>query len=79
MVARSHYPGVKHPGGMCPDEMIASYPDMFSRCPSMAYSNALSGYTPCILDLLMDSKELSSSPDCFGDQKAIKTPKLNII
>ena len=25
----------------------------------------------------MDSKELSSILDCFGDQKAIKTPKLN--
>ena len=27
----------------------------------------------------MDSKELSSIFDCFGDQKAIKTPKLNTI
>ena len=27
----------------------------------------------------MDSKELSSISDCFGDQKAIKTPKLNTI
>ena len=27
----------------------------------------------------MDSKELSSISDCFGDKKAIKTPKLNII
>ena len=27
----------------------------------------------------MDSKELSSILDCFGDQKAIKTPKLNTI
>ena len=36
-------------------------------------------HTPCILDLLMDSKELSSISDCFGDKKAIKTPKLNII
>ena len=27
----------------------------------------------------MDSKELSSFSDCFGDQKAIKTPKLNTI
>ena len=36
-------------------------------------------HTPCILDLLMDSKELSSISDCFGDQKAIKTPKLNTI
>ena len=36
-------------------------------------------HTPCILDLLMDSKELSSISYCFGDQKAIKTPKLNTI
>ena len=27
----------------------------------------------------MDSKELSSITDCFGDKKAIKTPKLNTI
>ena len=27
----------------------------------------------------MDSKELSSISDCFDDQKAIKTPKLNTI
>ena len=38
----------------------------------MVYPDALSEYTPC-----MDSKELSSISDCFGDQKAIKTPKLN--
>ena len=31
------------------------------------------------LCLAMDSKELSSILDCFGDQKAIKTPKLNTI
>ena len=27
----------------------------------------------------MDSKELSSISDCFGDQKAIKTLKINAI
>ena len=27
----------------------------------------------------MDSKELSSISDCFGDQKAVKTLKLNTI
>ena len=27
----------------------------------------------------MDSKELSSILDCFGDKKAIKTPKLSTI
>ena len=36
-------------------------------------------HTPCILDLLKYSKELSSILDCFGDKKAIKTPKLNTI
>ena len=36
-------------------------------------------HTPCILDFLRDSKELSSISDCFGDKKAIKTPKLNTI
>ena len=35
--------------------------------------------TPCSDIFAMDSKELSSILDCFGDQKAIKTPKLNII
>ena len=35
--------------------------------------------TPCPDIFAMDSKELSSISDCFGDQKAIKTPKLDII
>ena len=48
--------------------------DMWSGRPLMVYPDALSGYTP-----YMDSKELSSISDCFGDQKAIKTPKLNIL
>ena len=34
---------------------------------------------PDALSLAMDSKELSSILDCFGDKKAIKTPKLNTI
>ena len=35
---------------------------------------------PSCLDIFtMDFKELSSISDCFGDQKAIKTPKLNTI
>ena len=79
MAARSHYPDVNHPDGMCPDGTIAAYPDMFFGCPSMVYPDTLSGYTPCILELLMDSKELSLISDCFGDKKAIKTPKLNIL
>ena len=49
------------------------YPDMWSGRPPMVYPDALSGYT------CMDSKELSSISDCFGDQKGIKTPKLNTI
>ena len=47
-----------------PDDSI-SYPDMLSRWPPMVCPDALS--------LTMDSKELSSISDCFGDQKAIKT------
>ena len=35
--------------------------------------------TPCRTSFAMDSKELSSISNCFGDQKAIKTPKLNTI
>ena len=35
--------------------------------------------TPCPDIFAMDSKELSSISDWFGDQKAIKTPKLNTI
>ena len=35
--------------------------------------------TPCLDIFAMDSKELSSISDCFGDKKAIKTPKLNTI
>ena len=35
--------------------------------------------TPCPDIFAMDSKELSSISYCFGDQKAIKTPKLNTI
>ena len=35
--------------------------------------------TPCPDIFAMDSKEFSLISDCFGDQKAIKTPKLNII
>ena len=34
---------------------------------------------PVRTSFAMDSKELSSILDCFGDQKAIKTPKLNTI
>ena len=37
----------------------------------MVYPDTLSRYTPC-----MNSKELSSILDCFGDKKAIKTPNL---
>ena len=32
-------------------------------------------HTPCILDLIMDSKELSSISDCFGDQFTNKNTK----
>ena len=74
MAARSHYPDVTHPGGMLfgwNDSILSRY---VAGCPPMVYSDTLSGYTPC-----MDSKELYSISDCFGDQKAIKTPKLNTL
>ena len=77
-----------------PDDSI-SYPDMLSgsltnvskpcyvippACYS-PYSAALRWCvrTPCPDIFAMDSKELSSISDCFGDKKAIKTPKLNTI
>ena len=36
-------------------------------------------WTPCPDIFCMASKELSSISDCFGDQKPIKTPKLDTI
>ena len=62
---------VRHPGAHG-GSRVCSYLDMWSGRPPMVYPDALSGYTSC-----MDSKELSSISYCFGDQKAIKTPKLN--
>ena len=77
-----------------PDDSI-SYPDMLSRSLTKAskpcyfipkacyspHSTALQWCvrTPCPNIFAMDSKELSSISNCFGDQKAIKTPKLNTI
>ena len=61
-------PDVIHPGGKW------QQPDGITTRVEWAGS-----HTPYILDLLMDSKELSSISDCLGDQKAIKTPKLNTI
>ena len=72
-----------------PDDSI-SYPDMLSGWKTLTKvskpcynprSAALRWCvrTPCPDIFAMDSKELSSISDCFGDQKAIKTPKLNII
>ena len=69
---RSQDPDTKHPGGMC--AATAHVP-----MPSDGVSGREGSHTPCILDLLMDSKELSSISDCFVDQNAIKTPKLNTI
>ena len=77
-----------------PDDSI-SYPDMLSgsltkvsklcyviltTCHSLR-SVALRWCvrTPYPDIFAMDSKELSSISNCFGDQKAIKTPKLNTI
>ena len=77
-----------------PDDNI-SYPDMLSGSltrvskpcyviPTACHSPRSAAIRWCVrtpyLDIfVMDSKELSSIPDCFGDQKAIKTPKLNTI
>ena len=77
-----------------PDDSI-SYPDMLSESltkvskpcyiiPPACHSPRSAALrwcvrTPCPDIFAMDSKELSSILDCFGDQKAIKTPKLNTI
>ena len=77
-----------------PDDSI-SYPDMLSGSLTKVHkpcyiiptachnprSAALRWCVrrPCPDIFAMDSKELSSISDCFGDQKAIKTPKLNTI
>ena len=65
---RQQNSGCGHPGGKW------RQPDGITTRVEWAGS-----HTPCILDLLMDSEELSSISDCFGDQKAIKTPKFNTI
>ena len=59
-----------------------SYLNMLSGCPSMVYPDALRWYirTPCPGILLVwIPKNSPQSQICFGDQKAIKTPKLNTI
>ena len=66
-------------------------PDHWLKCTSLATSfqqpatthvsppsDGVSG-RPVRTSFAMDSKELSSISDCFGDKKAIKTPKLNTI
>ena len=75
-----------------PDDSI-SYPDMLSGSltkvhkpcyiiPTVCHSphfRRLLMVCPDALSLAMDSKKLSSISNFFGDQKAIKTPKLNTI
>ena len=77
-----------------PDDNI-SYPDMLSESltkvskPCYVISIACHSprsaalrwcvWTPCPDIFAMDSKVLSLISDCFGDKKAIKTPKLNTI
>ena len=62
--------------------------DIPTACPyflhsSFAYDKGLQSFgSSCLWAFhyfAMDSKELSSISDCFGDQKAIKRPKLNTI
>nr|CAN64112.1 hypothetical protein VITISV_008522 [Vitis vinifera] len=70
-----------------PDDSI-SYPDMLSGSltkvskPCYSPRSAVLRWcvrTPCPDIFAMDSKELSSISDCFNNQIAIKTPKLNTI
>ena len=62
----------------CSDENLLLHsenlPHPMFRRPSMVCPDALSGHL-----LPWIPKELSSISNCFGDQKAIKTPKLNTI
>ena len=62
-----------------------SYPDMLSGSlttvskPCYSPRSAALQWCVCLDIFAMDSKELPSISDCFGDQKVIKTPKLNTI
>ena len=70
---RSRIPDVRHPGGMCD----ATRPcDGVSGRPVRMIAYPIRTTFHCFA---MDSKELSSISDYFGDHKAIKTPKLNTI
>ena len=72
-----------------PDDSI-SYPDMLSESlshtpciPDLLMAKDFKASVLHVSELsicfAMDSRELSSISDCFGDQKAIKTPKFNTI
>nr|CAN66139.1 hypothetical protein VITISV_036373 [Vitis vinifera] len=70
-----------------PDDST-SYPDMLSgsltKVSKPCYSPCSAALQwcvrmPCPDIFAMDSKELSSISNCFGDQRAIKIPKLNTI
>ena len=70
----------------CLDHLLPppSCPDIFYSLRSgSAYGKGLQSFgSSCFWAFhcfVMDSKELSLITDCFGDQKAIKTPKLNTI
>ena len=70
---RSRIPDVRHPGGM----YDATRPsDGVSGRPVQMIAYTIRTAFHCFA---MDSKELSSILDSFGDKKAIKTPKLNTI
>ena len=67
----------------CPDHWLkCTSLAMSFRQPATAYvsppSDGVSG-RPVRTSFAKDSKELSSISDCFSNQKAIKTPKLNTI
>ena len=75
-----------YPEQLHPDDSI-SYPDMLSRWKTLTkvskpcYSSRSATLrwcvrTPCPDIFAMDSKELSSISDCFGDKKLSKHQKL---
>ena len=87
---QSKIPNVRHPGGMCDATAHVSPPfdGVSGRIPyslhsGFAYGKGLQSFGSfCFWAFhffTMDSKELSSISDCFGDKKAIKTPKLDKI
>ena len=67
----------RHPVRMpCPDIFYSLHSRFAYDKGLQSFGSSCSWAFHCFA---MDSKELSSITDCFGDKKAIKTPKLNTI